>query len=147
MRDINNVQYNIEICTCFNIRRAARVVSQFYDKYLYKCGLRATQFMVLKTISDNENITLMPLAKILGMDRTTLSRNIKPLERDNLITIMIGKDRRTQVITLTLEGKATVELAIPFWLEAQKEAKKILGENRWERMMADLTMTGSSFPE
>ena len=74
-------------CNCFAVRSAARHVTQFYDQHLASSGLRTTQFSILSKLKRNGPMTINPLAAELAMDRTTLGRNILPLERDGLIRI------------------------------------------------------------
>src|SRR5262249_40351009 len=91
-------------CMCANLRRASRMITAFYDQVLQPSGLLATQFIVLGAIGAQPAIALTPLADRLGMDPTTLARNLKPLERDGLVQILTGSDRRQRVLKLTDQG-------------------------------------------
>ena len=82
-----------EDCNCFAVRSAARHVSQFYDQFLTPIGLRTTQFSILAKLKRRGPLTINALAEEMVMDRTTLGRNILPLERDGLIQIAAGPDR------------------------------------------------------
>src|SRR3984893_4342922 len=95
-----------EFCTCLAIRQAARHVSQFYDQYLALCGLRTTQFSILaKLKEEGRPLTINRLAEVIVMDRTTLGRNILPLQREGLIAVTQGTvDRRSKELYLTDAG-------------------------------------------
>src|ERR1700741_5242026 len=89
-------------CTCLAVRQAARHVTQFYDQYLAPAGLRTTQFSILAKLKRQGSMTINVLADQLVMDRTTLGRNILPLEREGLISIAPGRrDRRSKELRLT----------------------------------------------
>ncbi len=125
-------------CTCFNLRKAARAVTQLYDKALRPTGLRTTQFTLLVGISMLGSVTVTRLAEIGVMDRTTLTRNLKPLERKGLIQITHGKDQRTRVVTMTDEGQKALEQALPLWKKVQADVVKRLSQERWSSLRADL---------
>lgn len=125
-------------CTCFNLRKAARAVTQLYDKALRPTGLRTTQFTLLVGISMLGTVTVTRLAEIGVMDRTTLTRNLKPLERKGLIQITHGKDQRTRVATITEEGQKALVQALPLWNEVQADVVKRLSQERWNSLRADL---------
>ena len=89
-------------CICLAIRQAARHVTQSYDHFLAPAGLRTTQFSILAKLKRKGPMTINALAADLVMDRTTLGRNILPLERDGLITIEpVASDRRSKELHLT----------------------------------------------
>ncbi|RIK41292.1 MAG: MarR family transcriptional regulator [Chloroflexi bacterium] len=125
------------ICTCSNIRKAARVITQLYDEILHPSGLLATQALLLTAIAAHGSVALTPLAERMAMDRTTLARNLKPLERDGLVEIATGADRRTRVLRLTDRGQEALAKAIPLWEEAQAWVINQLGEERWRAMLGD----------
>src|ERR1700732_4959858 len=92
-------------CNCLAVRQAARHITQFYDQFLAPVGLRATQFSILAKLRRLGPMTINALASDLVMDRTTLGRNILPLEREGLISIAPGRtDRRSKELTLTDAG-------------------------------------------
>jgi len=109
-----------EFCTCLSIRQAARHVSQFYDQHLAPSGLRITQFSILAKLKAGGPLTINNLAEVMVMDRTTLGRNILPLERDGLITVAQGSvDRRSKELRLTDVGLERLHDAWRYWAEAQ----------------------------
>jgi len=96
-------------CACFNLRRAARVVTQRFDQVFRDTLITANQFSILMASYNQEGITLTKLAKALGMERTTLSRNLLLLERKGLVTIATGGDRRQRRIKITQDGCTLLE--------------------------------------
>ena len=120
------------------VRRAARVVANHYDKHLKPTGLKGTQFTLLNTIFMNPATNIGKLADVLGLDRTTLNRNLKPLERKGLIRSGSGKDPRTRTLKLTKEGTKILQNALPHWLEAQSGVLETV-DNRIKRLMDDLS--------
>jgi DNA-binding MarR family transcriptional regulator len=119
------------------VRRAARVVGNYYDVHLKSAGLKGTQFTLLNAIYLNPSITITQLADLLLLNRTTLNRNLKPLERQGLVRTSPGKDQRTRVLKLTHEGKSILQRALPLWLEAQSGVVETLGM-RIQRLTEDL---------
>jgi|SRR5580700_369552 DNA-binding MarR family transcriptional regulator len=118
-------------CNCLAIRQAARHVTQFYDQVLAPSGLRATQFAILGRLSRSGPMTINELAAALVMDRTTLGRNLLPLERDGLIEIGPGaSDRRRREARLTAAGAARLRAARQGWTEAQTRFDEVFGEKR-----------------
>ena len=107
-------------CNCFAVRSAARHVSQFYDQFLVPIGLRTTQFSILAKLKRHGPLTINALAEEMVMDRTTLGRNILPLQRERLIEIAQGRtDRRSKDLRLTAVGLARLNQASKGWAEAQ----------------------------
>ena len=125
-------------CMGMRVRRAARVVGNYYDVHLKSVGLKGTQFTLLNAIFLNPSITITQLADLLLLNRTTLNRNLKPLERQGLVRTSPGKDQRTRVLKLTQEGGNLLQSALPLWLEAQTGVVEALGI-RTERLSEDLT--------
>ncbi|BAY73517.1 MarR family transcriptional regulator (plasmid) [Trichormus variabilis NIES-23] len=129
------------LCTCFNLRKASRVVTQFFDQELKPSGLLGTQFTILVAISLLNCGTINELAQSLAMDRTTLTRNLKPLEREGLIQIEPGQDQRTRVVSLTDAGQASLAKALPLWEQAQACIVEKLGQERWSTLLSHLNAT------
>lgn len=115
-------------CSCMNIRRASRAVTQFYDDVLKPSGLSTAQLGLLRHIEAVEQTTISELANMMRIDRTTLNRNMKPLVDDGLISIKQGKDLRTRQVMLTDTGKAALAKAWELWGEAQVLLKEYLGK-------------------
>lgn len=116
-------------CACFNLRRAARLVTQAYDQVLAPSKLKATQFTLLAALAPaGKGIAISALAEKLGMDRTTLTRNLAVVERAGLVSLRPGEDPRTKLVSLTANGRKALEEAVPLWREAQSEAIDRLGD-------------------
>ena len=128
-------------CACTNIRKAARMITQYYDDILRPCGLRATQLPLLVKVALTGTIPLTRLASELVMDRTTLTRHLKPLEQQGLITTEEGSDRRTRLICLTDQGRQALILAFPLWQQAQEQVKDLLGSKQWLALLQTLDFT------
>lgn len=114
-------------CLCFNLRKAARAITRIYDGALAPVGLKATQFTVLQIASEAGGTAMSRLAGRLGMDRTTLTRNLQPLEKLGLISTGAGRDRRERSIRVTEAGREVLEQALPLWESAQSRLYSALG--------------------
>ena len=114
-------------CNCLALRQAARHISQLYDSYLSSEGLRTTQFSILAKLNRLGPLSINQLAKSMVMDRTTLGRAIRPLERDKLLTIGAGEDSRTRSLRLTASGEARLKAAAAKWREAQRKFEMTFG--------------------
>lgn len=128
-------------CAFLHLRMASRAVTRLFDEILRPSGLRATQLSVLVPISLNSPITITHLAEELVMDRTSLSRLLKPLEKSGLVRIVSGEDQRTREVALTLRGQEAVAQAIPLWEKAQAHVVQEMGEERWLKLREDLAAT------
>ena len=118
-------------CNCFAVRSAARRVTQFYDQFLAPAGLRTTQFSVLARLKRKGPLTINRLAEEMVMDRTTLGRNILPLERDGLIAIEPNEsDRRAKELRLTKAGEKRLQVARKQWSRAQARFESTFGPRR-----------------
>jgi DNA-binding MarR family transcriptional regulator len=115
------------VCTCLALRQAARHISQVYDSYLASEGLRTTQYSILAKLNRLGPLSINELAKSMVMDRTTLGRAIRPLERDRLLTVGEGEDGRTRSLRLTPTGEARLKAATAKWREAQKNFESTFG--------------------
>ncbi len=134
-------------CTCANLRKAARIVTQAYDVALQPSGLKATQFILLANLVEQGDMPLTQLAEALVMDRTTLTRNLKPLLRKGLVRIEQEEDLRVRKVSLTGDGLRSVEEARPLWEEIQARIGKRLGDDRWSGLIEDLGATVEAFQE
>jgi DNA-binding MarR family transcriptional regulator len=124
-------QSGFDVCNCHAIRQAARHVTQFYDQVLVPSGLRVTQFAILSRLRRLGPMAINALAAALVMDRTTLGRNILPLERDGLIEVVASPaDRRRHELRLTDAGIARHRAALEHWKEAQKRFGQVFGDAR-----------------
>jgi len=128
MSDLPTMPDDFDPCLSLNLRKANRVMSQIYDHYLAECGVKGTQFTILRATTFLGQTTNKQLQEVLVLDQTTLSRNLKPLLRDGFISVQEGDDRRIKVLSLTKAGEKLFELANIQWQQAQTEVKAKLGE-------------------
>ena len=120
-----------ELCNCMALRQAARHVTQFYDGYLAAAELRTTQFSTLVKLQRLGPMTINALAERMVMDRTTLGRSIRPLEREGLIVTRTGeRDRRSKEMHLTAAGAARVRAGVKAWAAAQERFEAEFGRKR-----------------
>ncbi len=128
-------------CTCFNLRKAARAVTRVYDEALKPSGLRATQFSLLGVVANRGPAGMTELAKALVMERTTLTRNLKPLMDQGFLQVVEGADRRQRPIAMTPRGQKALDRALPAWRRAQAKFADGLGRARWEDLLRGLDET------
>ena len=132
-------------CNCLAVRQAARHITQFYDQYLASSGLRTTQFSILAKLRRLGPMTINRLAREMVMDRTTLGRNILPLERDGLIAVEQGSsDRRSKELRVTKAGEARFRAGVKGWVQAQRQFEKAFGAKRTADMRALLHAVAST---
>ncbi|MFZ3353554.1 MAG: MarR family transcriptional regulator [Xanthobacteraceae bacterium] len=118
-------------CNCFAVRSAARHVTQLYDQFLAPSGLRANQFSILAKLDRLGPMTINMLAEAMVTDRTTLARNLKPLQRDGLINIEASRtDRRAKELHLTKTGMKRLDEARKAWSQAQSRFEHTFGARR-----------------
>lgn len=118
-------------CNCFAVRSAARHVTQLYDQFLAPSGLRANQFSILAKLDRLGPMTINMLAEAMVTDRTTLARNLKPLQRDGLINIEASPtDRRAKELHLTKTGMKRLDEARKAWSQAQSRFEHTFGARR-----------------
>jgi DNA-binding MarR family transcriptional regulator len=128
---MSNIRPSPEECTCLAVRQAARHITQFYDQVLAPSGLSTSQFSILAKLRRSRPITINALAAELVMDRTTLGRNILPLERDGLISVTPGQDdRRSRELRPTDAGAERVRRALVYWQSAQAQFANAFGQER-----------------
>jgi DNA-binding MarR family transcriptional regulator len=128
----------IENCVCFNLRWVTRAVTQFYDTEMRRHGIRPTQGSILASLQARDSWTMAELSDWLGMDRTTLVRNLRPLQRDGLVQAGGGGRGRLVELSITPKGRKQIEKLTPAWKSAQSAAVKTLGEKRWSAILSDL---------
>ena len=126
-------------CTCFAARQAARHLTKLYERHLSGVGLTSAQFSILVAIDEVEEITMAELASALVMDRTTLLRALKPLQREELLRSRpSADDARLLVYALSAAGERRLKQAMPLWAKAQSELEAQVGAGAAARMRRDL---------
>jgi DNA-binding MarR family transcriptional regulator len=124
-------------CTCFRLRRAARQVSQVYDRELAAVDLSLNEYSILRR-AEPQPRTLGELAATAGMDRSTLTRNLKPLIDAGWLKETRGEDARQRVIAITAAGRKRIAKAMPHWQCAQQRLEKQYGKQATLRLKSDL---------
>lgn len=135
-----------DACLCLHLQRAARTVARRYDEALRPTGLTNGQFSLLMSLNREAPASMSEVAALLGMDRTTLTAAVKPLERRRLVRIVADKaDRRSRRLALTAQGHAVLLKALPLWREAQRQVEpSIRGQAGPDRLRADLRRLGET---
>src|SRR5438876_6819978 len=113
-------------CFCLASRQAARKITRLYDRYMQESGIRVTQFTILSQLMLRGEMPIGKLAGILGMERTTLTRNLTLLEERKWISIKPGDDPRSRIIGITAQGRGMVRRGFPYWSKAQAEVGGLL---------------------
>lgn len=128
-----------EDCLCMNLRSAAQQLTRVYDSALTPAGITANQFSLMNLIRTGDEPTMKDLARASDLDRSTLGRNLRVLEKQSLIAMRVGDDARTRVITLTREGRQALRVAAPLWQEIQDDLVDRLGKRKRSHLRELLT--------
>lgn len=121
------------------MRKVTRAVTQYFDRYLEPTGIRATQFTLLVELYFTKGKTLTEIAENLVMDRTTLTRNLKPLEKSGFIVTVQTLDKRSKAYVLSEKGEQIVEKCVPLWQQAQNSVVNSLGEDTYHDVIGKLS--------
>ena len=128
-----------ETCLCVRVQRAARALARYFDDALRPVGLTHGQYSLLVALNQAEPPIMSEVSAALAMDRTTLTANLKPLERDGLVKIAVDqKDKRSRRLIITAKGKATLKAAFRIWKTAHAGLDNAVGVTRVDRLRADL---------
>ena len=126
-------------CINLHVQRAARAVARRFDDALRPIGLTSGQFSLMMSLNRPEAPTIGSVAALLAMDRTTLTANLKPLERRGLVKVSVdSEDRRSRRMSLTPAGRMLLAAAFPVWRRTQAEIERLLGESSADRLRDDL---------
>jgi DNA-binding MarR family transcriptional regulator len=138
MSDTDDVP-EIAACACLAIRQSARKVTRLYDEALAPSGLKVTQFSLLNAIDRVPELSVNRLADILSIDRTTMVRNLKVLQKDGLVHIAKAEaDNRRRELSLTERGEAMLAEARPLWAAVQAQLVDRMGEARYDALKSGL---------
>lgn len=121
-------------CTCFRVRGAARRVTQIYSRHLASTGLKISQFSLLGFVAARGPVSITELSEMLSTDRTTLTRNLRPLLSSGIIERAAAGDRRRHELVATPAGRALFKRALPLWAAAEQEVRAAMGT----KLTADL---------
>jgi DNA-binding MarR family transcriptional regulator len=129
---------SVQNCTCFNVRRVARVITQFFDAEVRRHGIRPTQTPILGALEARNRWSMAELSDWLGMERTTLLRNLRPLQRDGLVRVSRGGRGGQVELNITDKGRTALTKMLPAWRSAQNKVVATLGKERWCAIIRDL---------
>ena len=132
-------------CACLAVRKASRLITQLYDHHLATVDLKITQFTLLNAVAAGGSVPINALANALATDRTTLTRNLKPLQDHGFLALTAStEDRRVKLLSLTPSGKKLLARAIPVWKKAHAEFLSKVGEAHWLHLSEDLSSVGQA---
>jgi DNA-binding MarR family transcriptional regulator len=128
-----------DACLCLHVQRAARALARRFDVALRPIGLTSGQFSLLMALNRPGPPDMAQVAALLAMDRTTLTANLKPLERRGLVEVLADKqDRRRRLLTLTQDGRTVLAAAVPVWRQTHQAIESLLPDADPDRLRADL---------
>ncbi len=125
-------------CASFNFRRTARAVTQLYDAALQESGIRSTQFAILVGIRKKQPVSVSALAEVLTIDQTTLTRSLRLLKKESLITISERSTMRQRFLEITPKGERALGRCLPLWRKAHKEFVATIGAEYWKNLRNEL---------
>jgi DNA-binding MarR family transcriptional regulator len=128
----------IKECACLKVRTAARAVTRLYDDAFRPVGLRATQLSVLVAVASSEALSIASLSRMLGMDRSTLTRNLRPLEEKDLVALGPEGHHRSRTVSITSRGNQLVHKALPLWEKTQQKLREELKKPHWTDLHTEL---------
>jgi DNA-binding MarR family transcriptional regulator len=132
--DLNGTGY----CASFHLRRTARAVTRMYDVVMQETGIRSTQFSILVGIAKHQPVAIGALAEVLILDPTTLTRSLRLLEKERLITISERSTMRQRFVSMTPKGERALERSVAAWRKAHERFLATVGPEHWDEMRSDL---------
>ncbi len=138
---------SVENCTCFNVRRVSRAITQFFDAGVRQHGVRPTQTPILRALQAKSGWSMAELSEWLGLERTTLLRNLRPLQRDGLLRIRGGGRGGHVELEITEKGRKFIAKVQPAWRSSQDKVVAILGQERWSAIIGDLQKVATQLKE
>lgn len=132
----------LDECAYFDLRRASRALSRFYDEFMRDTPIKGTQFSFLRMILMEKELTLTTLGRYMAMDRTSVTRALDPLVRDKYVKVRKSDDDgRVRYVSLTKKGRDAVMHAEPYWRQAQEALLDVIGSTRWQSLRSVLRET------
>lgn len=129
-----------DACLCLHVQRAARAIARRFDEALRPVGLTSGQFSLMMSLNRPNPPSIGSVSSLLAMDRTTLTANLKPLQRRGLVEVTVDpRDRRSRLMTLTTEGRSVLAAAVPIWETTHAEIESRLDASDPDRLRRDLT--------
>ena len=126
-------------CLCYEFSKTARFVVSYYNAGLHDVDLKSNQFIILAAVGYMKETNFKNLADFIGIDQSTLVRNIVTVERQSFVKIRPGKNKREKIISLTRKGKNKLHKAFPHWKKAQTDILDLLGRKRWKNIRDELS--------
>ncbi len=133
-------------CYCTNMRRATRAITRYYDKLLEPSGLKVTQYSLLNHLKRLGPLTMNELSQAIRLERSTLVRNLKPLESMGLVGILGEKSSKARQVQLTERGLEQLDGANSYWDQAQQNLKELFPEEEFSIFMGALQKLESIMP-
>lgn len=128
-----------DYCLCLHLQRAARAIARRFDQAFRSVDLTSGQFSLLMSLNRPQPPSIGDVSRLLAMDRTTLTANLKPLERRGLVEVANDAvDRRTRRLSLTAAGRELLAAAVPLWRKTHADIEQLIGEPGADRLRADL---------
>ena len=134
------------VCNCINLRRSSQAITEFYDEMLASSGLKISQYLLLSNIKHLGPVSVSSLALEIRLDRTTIVRNLKPLEERGFIIDVATKGTRNRQLKLTDRGFEILEMAAPLWVKAQNFIQQYLGKEDMNTLTALLSKIEALMP-
>ena len=125
-------------CASFNFRRTARAVTSLFDEALQTSGIRSTQFTILVGIAKSQPASISAIAKVLVIDRTTLTRSLRLLQKEGFLSISERSQMRQRFVRLTPQGEKALALALPLWRKIQTHFIDAIGSDHWLNLRNEL---------
>ncbi len=132
--DLNGTGY----CASLNFRRTARAVTRMYDTAMQNSGIRSTQFAILVGIAKTQPVSMGKLADVLIIDRTTLTRSLRLLQKERLVTISKRTTMRQRLLELTPEGVGALARSLPLWRAVHAQFVSEVGSDYWLKLRGEL---------
>ena len=129
----------VEACACFNFAKASRSVTQLFNSTLQPSGLRSTQFVLLAVVYVEEPASMSRLVQRMVVDRSTLTRNLKPLEAAGFVKVTQPASQRAKSVRLTAKGRRKLTATVPLWERAQELFVERLGIGKWKGLQKALS--------
>jgi DNA-binding MarR family transcriptional regulator len=134
-------------CASLNFRRTARAVTRMYDSAMQESGVRSTQFALLVAIAKIQPVTMSTLAEVLTIDRSTLTRSLRLLQKERLVAISKRSAMRQRFLELTPAGEKALQRSLPLWREAHAKFVAALGTDYWLSMRSELERLARLVPD
>lgn len=132
------IDYAANNCACSYLRKSARAVTRRFDELLEPIGIRSTQLVILVELGHRGPLSLIDLSAAMVMEKSSLSRTLKPLRARGLVAMLPIRGSRQKTVVLTADGAACLGQAIPLWIDAHRAFTEIVGESEWQVMKPNL---------